>query len=114
MPCARIGRSTSVTPWSKSISITRSAITHSRPIETCWKEEIVHSWPITDFAPSSHSPSCTRIFVPWPIHDQRPRRSTASLPISSVTFGPTKHSPSVCRRLPQRSFSHAQRTISRA
>ena len=72
MPCRRIGRSTSTTPWSKSISITRSAITHSRPIETCWKAEIVHSWPSTVFAPISHSPSWTRIFVPWPSHDQRP------------------------------------------
>ena len=38
----------------------------------------------------------------------RPCRSRTSRP------GPTKHSPSVCRRPRQRSFSHAQRTISRA
>src|SRR4051812_13857167 len=44
-------------PWSKSISITRSAITHSRPIETCWNAEIVHSWPITVLAPISTQPS---------------------------------------------------------
>src|SRR4051794_3194824 len=113
MPCRRIGRSTSTTPWSKSISITRSATTHSRPIETCWKEEIVHSWPSTVLAPISHTPSCTRSFVPCPSHDQRPSRSTAPRPISSLTPGPTKHSPSVCNRRPQRSFSHAQRAISR-
>ena len=87
MPCRRIGRSTSTTPWSKSISITRSAITHSRPIETCWKAEIVHSCPSTVLAPISHSPSWTRIFVPWPSQDQRPSRSTASRPISSLTSG---------------------------
>src|SRR4051795_1713696 len=113
MPCRRIGRSTSTTPWSKSISITRSATTHSRPIETCWKEEIVHSWPSTVLAPISHTPSCTRSFVPCPSHDQRPSRSTAPRPISSFTCGPTKHRPSVCSRRPQRSFSHAQRAISR-
>src|SRR5919201_1527418 len=71
MPCSRIGRSTSTTPWSKSMSITRSATMLSRPIETCWKAEIVHSWPSTDFAPMCTSPSCARIFVPWPIHDKR-------------------------------------------
>src|SRR5919197_1097377 len=109
MPCRRIGRSVSTTPWSKSISITRSATMHSRPIETCWKAEIVHSCPSTVLAPISHSPSCTRIFVPWPIHDQRPSRSTALRPISSFTPGPTKQIPSVCSRAPQRSFSHAQR-----
>ena len=32
--------------------------------------------PSTVFAPISTSPSCARIFVPWPIHDQRPSRST--------------------------------------
>ena len=91
----RIGRSTSTTPWSKSISITRSATMHSRPIETCWKAEIVHSWPSTDLAPMSTSPSCTRTLLPCPIHDQRPRCSLASRPIWSVTSGATKHSPSV-------------------
>src|SRR4051794_13742223 len=85
-----------------------------RPNETCWKAEIVHSCPRTVLAPISHSPSCTRIFVPWPIHDQRPSLSVASRPISSLTLGPTKHRPSVCRRLPQRSFRNAQRAISRA
>ncbi len=110
MPCRRIGRSSSTTPWSKSISITRSATMHSRPIETCWKAEIVHSWPSTVLAPIETSPSWARIFVPWPIHDQRPSRTTASRPISNVTPGPTKHSPSVCRRPRQRSFSHAQRS----
>src|SRR5919108_2434817 len=114
MPCRRIGRSVSTTPWSKSISITRSATMHSRPIETCWKEEIVHSWPSTVLAPISASPSCTRILVPCPIHDQRPSRSTASRPISSFTPGPTKQIPSVSSRFPQRSFSHAQRASRRA
>src|SRR5919202_1597193 len=113
MPCRRIGRSTSTTPWSKSISITRSATMHSRPIETCWKAEIVHSWPSTVLAPISTSPSWARIFVPWPIQDQRPRRTTALRPISNCTPGPTKHSPSVRRRPRQRSFSHAHRRISR-
>src|SRR5438128_68533 len=60
MPWRRIGRSTSTTPWSKSISITRSATMHSRPIETCWKAEIVHSWPITGLDPISTSPSWAR------------------------------------------------------
>src|SRR3954454_15615702 len=87
---------------------------HSRPIETCWKLEIVHSCPSTDFAPISTTPSCARILVPWPIHDQRPSLTTASRPISSSTPGPTKHSPSVCSRPRQRSFSQAQRAISRA
>src|SRR5918995_2311289 len=114
MPWSRIGRSSSTTPWSKSISITRSATMHSRPIETRWKEEIVHSWPITVLAPIETSPSCARILVPWPIQHQRPSRTTASRPISNVTPGPTKHSPSVCRRPRQRSFSHAQRAIRRA
>src|SRR5919108_6454247 len=114
MPWSRIGRSTSTTPWSKSISITRSATMHSRPIETCWKQEIVHSWPSTVLAPISHSPSWTRIFVPWPIHDQRPRRSTASRPISSFTPGPMKQMPSVCRRARNRSLSHARRANRRA
>ena len=35
-PAARIGRSTSTTPWSKSMNIARSAITHCSPIRTCW------------------------------------------------------------------------------
>ncbi len=87
---------------------------HSRPIETCWKQEIVHSCPSTDFAPIRTSPSCARIFVPWPIHDQRPSTTVASLPISNVTSGQTKAIPSVCRRPRQRSFSHASRASSRA
>ncbi len=37
-------------------------------------------------------------------------RRRASRPISSFTPGPTKHSPSVCSRPRQRSFSHAQRS----
>ncbi len=45
---------------------------HSRPTLTCWKAEIVHSWPITVFAPISTSPSWARIFEPWPIQHQRP------------------------------------------
>ena len=113
MPCSRIGRSTSTTPWSKSISITRSATMHSRPIVTLWKAEIVHSWPSTDLAPIVTCPSCARILVPWPIQHQRPSRTTAPRPISSLTPGPTKQSPSVCSRPRQRSFSHAQRTINR-
>src|SRR5918994_810179 len=113
MPCWRIGRSSSTTPWSKSISITRSATMHSRPIETCWKAEIVHSCPITVLAPIETSPSCARILLPWPIHDQRPTPTTASRPISNFTPGPMKHSPSVCSRPRQRSFSHAQRRIRR-
>jgi len=32
---ARIGRSTSTMPWSKSMNIARSAITHCSPIRTC-------------------------------------------------------------------------------
>jgi hypothetical protein len=36
MPCSRIGRSTSTTPWSKSMNIARSAITHCSPIRTRW------------------------------------------------------------------------------
>ena len=111
-PAARIGRSTSTTPWSKSISITRSATMHSRPIETCWKAEIVHSWPSTVLAPIATSPSCARILQPWPIHDQRPRSTVAPRPISNLTPGQTKHSPSVCRRPRQRSFSHSQRASS--
>src|SRR5215218_2951989 len=114
MPCRRIGRSVSTTPWSKSISITRSATMHSRPIETCWNAEIVHSCPSTDFAPIDASPSWTRIFVPCPIHDQRPSRKTASRPISSFTPGPMKHRPSVTNRPRQRSRSHHQRAISHA
>ena len=86
-PARAIGRSDSTTPWSKSISITRSATMHSRPIETCWNAEIVHSWPMTVLAPISTTPSCARILVPWPIHDQRPSRTTAFGPISKVTSG---------------------------
>jgi hypothetical protein len=104
MPCRRIGRSTSTTPWSKSISITRSATMHSQPIEMCWNAEIVHSCPSTVLAPISTMPSCTRIFVPCPIHDQRPSLSTASLPISSFTRGPMKHNPSVFSRPRKRSL----------
>src|SRR3954470_10509405 len=113
MPCSRIGRSTSTTPWSKSMSITRSATMHSRPIETCWNDEIVHSCPITVLAPMCTSPSCARIFEPWPIHDQRPRCSFAPFPISSVTPGPTKAIPSSTSRERQRSLSHASRAKSR-
>src|SRR5206468_7868957 len=86
---------------------------HSRPIDTCWKAEIVHSCPSMLLAPMWTSPSCTRTFVPWPIHDQRPRCSRASLPISSVTPGPTKAIPSVTSRPRKRSFSHASRTNNR-
>ena len=43
----------------------------------CWKAEIVHSWPSTVLAPISTIPSWTRIFVPCPIHDQRPSFSIA-------------------------------------
>ena len=71
---------------------------HSRPIDTCWKAEIVHSWPITVFAPMLTSPSWTRILLPCPIHAQRPIRSVASRPISSCTPGQMKQMPSVCRR----------------
>src|SRR3954454_24190976 len=113
MPCSRTGRSTSTTPWSKSMSITRSATMHSRPIETCWNDEIVHSCPITVLAPMCTSPSCARIFEPWPIHDQRPRCSFAPFPISSVTPGPTKAIPSSTSRERQRSLSHASRAKSR-
>ena len=87
---------------------------HSRPIATLWKAEIVHSCPSTDLAPIDASPSCTRTFVPWPIQHQRPSRSLAPRPISSLTPGPTKQSPSVSSRPRQRSFSHAQRSASRA
>ena len=67
----------------------------------------MHSWPITVFAPMLTSPSCTRILQPCPIHAQRPIRSVASRPISSFTPGQMKQMPSVCRRLPKRSFSSA-------
>ena len=77
---------------------------HSRPIETCWKAEIVHSWPITVLAPISTSPSWARILQPCPIHAQRPIRSVAWRPISSFTRGHTKQIPSVCSRRPKRSF----------
>src|SRR2546430_1166895 len=53
------------------MSMTRSAMMHSRPIDTCWKAEIVHSCPSTLLAPMCTSPSCTRTFVPWPIHAER-------------------------------------------
>ncbi len=68
---------------------------HSRPIDTCWKAEIVHSWPITVLAPMLTSPSCTRILQPCPIQAQRPIRSVAPRPISSFTPGQMKHRPSV-------------------
>jgi hypothetical protein len=87
---------------------------HSRPIDTCWKAEIVHSWPSTLLAPIDTSPSWARIFVPWPIQAHRPRLTVAFFPISNFTRGHTKHNPSVRRRLRQRSFSHTQRAISRA
>ena len=50
------------------------------------------------------------------VADPRPAAEPqhAPRPISSFTPGPTKHSPSVCSRPRQRSFSHAQRAISRA
>ena len=34
----------------------------------------MHSWPSTVLAPISTSPSWQRIFVPWPIQTQRPKR----------------------------------------
>src|SRR6266550_572070 len=60
-------------PWSKSMNIARSAITHSRPIDMCWNAEIVHSWPITVFAPHETTPSWARLLVPWPLQLE-PRR----------------------------------------
>src|SRR3954468_6333188 len=116
MPWRRTGRSTSTMPWSKSISITRSAITHSRPIETCWYAEIVHSWPSTVFAPIETTPSWARIFVAWPTHDQRPSSIRPVLPISRITLGPMKAKPSSFRRRPYgvRSLRRASRTRSRA
>src|SRR5215210_3708379 len=114
MPCSRIGRSTSTTPWSKSMSITRSAMMHSRPIETCWKDEIVHSWPSTLLAPIRTSPSCARILEPCPIHDQRPSSTMASGPISNVTPGPMNAIPSVRSRPRKRSLSHPSRSARRA
>src|SRR3954452_622624 len=113
MPWRRTGRSTSTTPWSKSISITRSAITHSRPMETCWYAEIVHSCPSTVLAPIETTPSWQRIFVPCPSHDQRPSSIRASLPIWSTTRGPMKARPSSFRR-GANSFRRASRTRSRA
>jgi hypothetical protein len=50
-----------------------------------------------------------RIFEPWPIHDQRPSCTRRPADLERHA-GPTKHSPSVCRRPRQRSFSHAQRS----
>src|SRR5215208_2352781 len=113
MPWSRIGRSTSTMPWSKSISITRSAITHSRPIETCWKEEIVHSCPSTVFAPIDTVPSWLRILQPWPTQDQRPSSSSAPLRTSRLHPGPTNASPSSRRRERSRSFTRPSRAISR-
>src|SRR5918997_2302883 len=113
MPWSRIGRSTSTIPWSKSISMTRSAITHSRPIETCWKEEIVHSWPSTVFAPIDTVPSWLRILQPWPIQDQRPSSSVAPSPTSMLHPGPMNASPSRRSRRPRRSFVSPSRTSSR-
>src|SRR4051794_17030829 len=100
-------------PWSKSISMTRSAITHSRPIDTCWKAEIVHSWPITVFAPIETTPSWQRIFVPCPSHDQRPSSIRPCLPISSTTRGPMNASPSSFSR-GANSLRRASRSSSRA
>src|SRR5438874_858301 len=68
---------------------------------------MVHSWPSTDFAPMSTSPSWQRTFVPCPSHDQRPRWTTAFGPISKCTPGQTKASPSVFSRPRKRSFSQA-------
>jgi hypothetical protein len=42
---------------------------HSRPIETCWNAEIVHSCPSTVLAPMRTSPSWQRTFV---VADPRP------------------------------------------
>ena len=92
----------------------RSAIRHSRPIEMCWKAEIVHSCPSTLLAPIRTSPSCTRILLSWPIHDQRPSRRLPRGPISTLAPGHTKHGPSVCRREPNRSLSRISRANRRA
>src|SRR5215212_572493 len=113
MPWSRIGRSTSTMPWSKSISMTRSAITHSRPMETCWYEEIVHSWPSTDFAPIETVPSWLRILQPCPTHAQRPSSSVARGPTSRLQPGPTKASPSRRRRERSRSLTRPSRITSR-
>src|SRR3954453_20624999 len=113
MPCSRIGRSTSTMPWSKSISITRSAITHSRPIETCWYDEIVHSWPRTVLAPIDTAPSWHRILQPCPSQDQRPSSSVAPGRTSRLQPGPTKASPSRRSRERSRSFTSPSRTIRR-
>src|ERR671910_414347 len=113
MPCTRIGRSTSTIPWSKSISMTRSAITHSRPIDTCWNEEIVHSWPSTVLAPIETVPSWLRILHPCPTHDQRPSSTVARSPTSMLHRGPMNASPSSFSLLPSRSLQIPSRTIRR-
>ena len=96
------------------MSITRSATMHSRPIDTCWKTLHTHSWPTTVFAPIRSSPSWTRIFEPCPIHDQRPSTTFASGPISNVTPGPDEAQPVGLQPPAERTFSHAQRAMSRA
>src|SRR5919112_1163908 len=113
MPWSRIGRSTSTIPWSKSISITRSAITHSRPIETCWKEEIVHSCPSTVFAPIEIVPSWLRILHPCPTQDHRPSSSVAPRLTSRLHPRPTNAMPSSSSRSRRRSFQSPSRAISR-
>src|SRR5918998_5370367 len=113
MPWSRIGRSTSTIPWSKSINITRSAITHSRPMETCWNEEIVHSWPSTVLAPIETAPSWLRILHPCPTQLQRPSSSVAPLPTSMLQPGPTNAMPSSFSRFPSLSFTRPRRMIRR-
>src|SRR4051812_17903612 len=77
---------------------------------------MVHSWPSTVFAPIETTPSWARIFVAWPIHDQRPTSIRPVLPISRITLGPMKAKPSSFRRRPYgvRSLRRASRTRSRA
>ena len=76
-----MGRSTSTMPWSKSMNIARSAITHCSPIEIRWYAEIVASWPITVFFPISTSPSWQRILVRSPTHTNRPNLTVPRLEI---------------------------------
>ena len=100
MPCTRIGRSTSTTPWSKSMSITRSAITHCSPIRTRWYAEMVHSWPKTVFGADLDHALVTADLGAVADPDKRPKLSRPHLPICSSRPRPKKTGPSVSHRQP--------------
>ena len=99
---------------SRSASRGRRRCTRGRST-TCWKAEIVHSWPSTVFAPIDASPSWTRIFVPWPI--QRPaaepeRRAAADL--ERHARGRRSRGRRSAAARASAACSHAQRSASRA